>query len=264
MIPIFTWGYLLWVLLPTMLISFAAQSYLRSAYGKWSKVRNSLNMTGAEVGQAIIDRTSLADKSFGLRLGGAASGLSAGGMAGSFGRTGRAGNAANLQLEMIGGQLTDHYDPSSHTVRMSEAVATQSSVMAMAVVAHELGHAEQHEKNSLLIQMRNLLLPALQFTPTISYFMILGGLFLNIVGLLWLGILLFGLMVVFSVLTLPVEIDASMRGLRLLREAGLLRSEQDGAGARQMLTAAATTYIAAAITSVIQLLYYVSLAQRRS
>jgi uncharacterized protein len=256
-------GYLIWVLLPTLLISFAAQSFLSYAYGKWSKVRNSLNMTGAEVGQAIIDRTSLADQAFSPRLGGAASGLSAAGMAGAFGRRGGAGNAANLRLEMIGGQLTDHYDPTTHTVRMSQAVATQPSVMAMAVVAHELGHAEQHEKNSLLIQMRNLLLPALQFTPTISYFLILGGLFLNMLGLLWIGILLFGLMVVFSILTLPVEIDASARGLRLLREAGLLRAEQDAAGARQMLTAAATTYIAAAITSVLQLLYYVSLAQRR-
>jgi uncharacterized protein len=260
----FDFGYLIWVLLPTMLISFAAQSFLSMAYGKWSKVRNGNNMTGAEIGQAIIDRTSLADVAYRPTLGGAQSGLSASGNFGRMAGMGRSGNAANLRLEMIGGQLTDHYDPRTHTVRMSQAVATQPSVMAMAVVAHELGHAEQHEQNSFLITMRNLLLPALQFTPTISYVLILAGLFLNMVGLLWLGIIMFGIMVVFSVLTLPVEIDASMRGLRLLREANLIRSEQDSSGARQMLTAAAATYIAAAITSVLQLLYYVSLAQRRN
>lgn len=261
-IPIFDFNYLLWVLLPTMLLSLGAQAFLKYAYGKWSRVRNSLNLTGAEVGRLIIDRTSLADKAYRTTLGGMDSGIGAGYAA--AGGAGRPGNAANLRLEMIGGQLTDHYDPTSHTVRMSQAVATQPSVMAMAVVAHELGHAEQHEHNSVLIQMRNVLLPALQFTPTLSYLMILGGLFLNMTGLLWLGILFFGLMVVFSVLTLPVEIDASVRGLRLLREAGLIRSEQDSSGARQMLTAAATTYIAAAIASVLQLLYYISLAQRRN
>ena len=235
----------------TLLISGGAQLYLRSAFGRWSREANSNGLSGAQVGEAIIQRTSLANQPFKPLLGGQEVAAK------------RANNAAGLTFEMVGGQLSDHYDPSSHTVRMSEEVARGRSVMAMAVVAHELGHAEQHEQNSLLIQMRNLLLPALQFSPMLSYGMIFGGFLLNITGLIWLGIGLFSLMVIFSVLTLPVEIDASKRGLRLLREAGLLQTETDASGSRQMLTAAAMTYIAAAVTSVLTLLYYISLATRR-
>jgi Zn-dependent membrane protease YugP len=111
--------------------------------------------------------------------------------------------------------------------------------------------------------MRGFLLPSLQFSPTLSYLSIMLGLIFNMTGLLWVGIFFFALMVLFSILTLPVEINASTRGLRMLREAGLLKSENDTGGARQVLTAAALTYLAAAITSILQLLYYISVAQRR-
>ena len=134
----------------------------------------------------------------------------------------------------------------------------------MAVTAHELGHVQQYQTGSGLIKARGFLLPALQFSPTISYIAILLGLFFNMTGLLWIGIIFFALMVLFSILTLPVELDASKRGIRLLREAGLLRDPEDERGTKQMLNAAALTYLAAAITSILQLLYYISVAQRRS
>ena len=134
----------------------------------------------------------------------------------------------------------------------------------MAVVAHELGHAQQHEENSFLIQMRNFLVPAVSLSPQIAFGLIFVGFLLRADGLLWLGILFFGLVVLFSVLTLPVEFDASRRGLILLREAGLMSNDEDQNGSRTVLTAAALTYVAAAVTAILQLLYYISLAQRRN
>jgi Zn-dependent membrane protease YugP len=132
----------------------------------------------------------------------------------------------------------------------------------MAVCAHELGHVQQYQTGSALIRMRGFLLPALRFSPTISYFAIFLGLWLNMVNLLWIGIFFFALMVLFSFLTLPVELDASRRALKLLREANLFRSQEEEYGARAVLRAAALTYLAAAVTSVLQLLYYISLARR--
>jgi Zn-dependent membrane protease YugP len=134
----------------------------------------------------------------------------------------------------------------------------------MAIAAHELGHVQQYQTGSALIKARGFLLPALQFSPTVSYIAILLGLWFNMTGLLWLGIVFFGLMVLFSLLTLPVEIDASKRATKLLEEAGLMRSDTDAKGTKAVLTAAALTYLAAAVTSILQLLYYISIARRRS
>ena len=222
--PIYFW----YVFLPTTLISLGVQVYLRSAFGKWSNIRNSTGLTGLQVGQQLFNRTSL----------------------------------KTIALQRTSGSLTDHFDPGANVVRLSEPVANQPSVAAMAICAHELGHVQQYQTGSALIGMRNVLLPALQFSPTLSYISIFLGLFFNMVGLLWIGIFFFGLMVLFSVLTLPIEIDASRRGLTLLGQAGLLKTEDEARGAKTVLTAAALTYLAAAITSIMQLLYYISLARR--
>lgn len=221
-------SYMLLVMLPTLVLSGLAQMYVRSAYGKWSQTANGSGLSGPDVARRIM-------------------------------------NQANLQvgLEATKGELTDHYDPRSHTVRMSYGVASQPSVASMAIVAHELGHAQQHAQNSPLITARNFLLPAVQISPTVSYGLILAGLLLNITGLAWLGVIFFGITVVFMLLTLPVEFDASRRGLRLLQESGLMVREQDQTGARQVLTAAALTYVAAAVTAILQLIYYISLVNRR-
>ncbi len=244
----FDTNYLLFVFLPTLLISLAAQAYVRSAYSKWSQVRNASGLTGAQVAQRIITQTRLGDVNFEN-----ASGWS----------EARGARVEGIGLERVPGELTDHYDPSSHTVRMSDSVATQPTVASMAIVAHELGHAQQHEENSIFIQMRNFLIPAVRFSPQVAFAMIFAGLLFQITALLWLGIAFFAVMVVFTILTLPVEIDASRRGLILLREAGLMNSEEDATGSRAVLTAAAMTYVAAAVTAVLQLIYYISIAQRR-
>lgn len=240
-------NYLWLVLLPTLVISTLSQMFVRSAFSKWGQVRNSSGLTGAEVARQIMTKTSLGRGS--VRFAGE--------------REQQAAGASGIRLERVAGQFTDHYDPSSHTVRMSDSTANQPSVAAMAIVAHELGHAQQHEEKSLLIQLRSFLVPAVRFSPTLSYLLILAGFFFAVTELLWLGIAFFGVTVVFMVLTLPVEFDASRRGLILLRESGLMQTADDQGGSRQVLTAAALTYVAAAVTAVLQLLYYISLAQRR-
>jgi hypothetical protein len=172
-------------------------------------------------------------------------------------------SGTGVQFQGVGGNLTDHYDPRTHTVGLSQAVATQPSVASMAIVAHELGHAQQYATKSPLIAARSFLLPAMRVSPMISYGLIMMGFVFNFVGAIYLGIFFFGITVLFSVITLPVEFDASRRAMKLLGEAGLLTSDQDEKGARTVLRAAAATYVAATITAILQLLYYLSLANRR-
>lgn len=225
----FNSNYFILVFIPTMLLSLGVQLYLRSTYGKWSKVRNSNGVNGEQVSQLLFDRTPLNE----------------------------------IPTQVVPGQMTDHFDPQANVVRLSQGTAGQPSVAAMAIAAHELGHVQQYQTGSALIKARNFLVPALRFSPTVSYIAILAGFLLNITGLIWIGIVFFGLMVFFTILTLPVEFDASRRGLRLLGEAGLMQSREDERGSRAVLRAAALTYVAAAISSVLTLLYYISLANRR-
>ncbi|MEM1366620.1 MAG: zinc metallopeptidase [Cyanobacteria bacterium P01_H01_bin.15] len=220
--------YFLFIAIPALVISAFTQMYLKSTFAKWSKVRNTENMTGMEVAKTLFAHTSL----------------------------------NTIPLEQASGSLTDHYDPAANVVRLSDPIANRPSVAAMAVAAHELGHVQQYQTGSALIALRGALLPALQFTPTISYIAFMMGILFNMAGLVWIGIFFFGFMVLFSVLTLPVEFDASRRGLALLKQAGLTDTAQEATGAKAVLTAAALTYVGAAITSVLQLLYYISLAQR--
>lgn len=221
--------YLLYVFLPILAMSLGVQLYLKSTFGKWSQVRNSSGLTGMDVGQTLFARTDL-----------------------------RA-----LPLHVTRGTLSDNFDPRHQVVNLSQDVAGKPSVAAMAVVAHELGHVQQYQKSSVLMAARNVLVPAVRFSPMISYVAIIAGLLLSITQLIWVGIVFFALLVVFSLLTLPVEIDASRRGLRLLREAGLTTTDDDARGARAVLTAAGLTYLAAAVSAVVTLLYYIMLAQGR-
>ena len=219
----------LWVVVIVLIISLAVQAFMRSTFSKWSSVRNGSGLNGLQVGQQLFNRTSLQP----------------------------------ISVERTSGTLTDHFDPGANVVRLSDPVATEPTVASMAVTAHELGHVQQYQSGSALIKARGVLLPALQFSPTISYLAILFGLIWNITDLLWIGVFFFAVMVLFSILTLPIEIDASRRGLRMLDQAQLMKTEEDRQGSRRVLMAAASTYLAAAITSILQLLYYISVAQRR-
>lgn len=233
--------YLLWVLVPTVLLSGAVQLYLRRTYGHWRQVRNSADADGTRVAEILMHGAPV--------------------QAGDAGSK-RSSGIQPVALQSVRGELTDHYDPRANVVRLSEGVARQPSVASMAIVAHELGHVQQHQQRSPLILARNFLVPAITISPTVSYVAIFAGLMLSSAGLLWAGVVLFGVMVFFTILTLPVEFDASRRGLALLRASGLMQTQDDATGARKVLTAAALTYVAAAVTAVLQLLYFVALARR--
>lgn len=224
--PVYFW----YVFIPTMLISLGVQFYLQSTFKKWNGVPNSSKITGPQTAQQLFTRTSL----------------------------------TAIPVERIKGSLTDHFDPGANIVRLSDPVSTQPTVASMAVTAHELGHVQQYQTGSGLIKLRSALLPALQFSPTLSYMSLMFGLIFDMTNLIWLGVFFFALMVIFSLLTLPVELDASRRALKLLDEAGLMKTDEDRKGSRAVLNAAALTYLAAAITSVLQLLYYISIARRAS
>lgn len=218
-----------------IVVSGGAQLYVRSTYGRWSRVPNGAGLSGAQVAEYLRDHAP-------------------------FGS--RPGREAITAINVVPGNLSDHFDPRDRSLALSEVVAHQPSIASMAIAAHEVGHAQQLAEGSALMQFRALLVPAVSFGPGLAYLFIIGGLILNMTGLLTIGILLFGVAVLFSVLTLPVEIQASQKALSMLESTGVITSAQDRGGARSMLTAAALTYLAAAIGAILTLLYYLTLARR--
>lgn len=204
-------------------VSLALSGWLRSTYNRWSKVANSAGLTGAQVAEAILS----------------------------------ANNISNVRVEATRGQLTDHYDPRSRVVRLSEGIYGRASVAGMAVAAHEVGHAIQHARSYAPLQWRSALAPVASIGSNFGIFMAMTGLFVGATGLLEIGIILFSAAVLFQVITLPVEFDASRRALAQLNQLGLV-TKQDSSGARSVLSAAAMTYVAAAATSIAYLLYFIS------
>jgi Zn-dependent membrane protease YugP len=237
---VFLWG--LWIdplyivlFVVTLVISGASQLYIKSTFGKWSGVRNSSGLSGVQIGERLVS---------GVDFGGAS------------------GTATGINFAVVPGDLSDHFDPRTKKVGLSEEVASETSVAAMAVTAHEVGHAQQDAEGTIAMKARAFLVPAVTFSPMASYALIFIGLIFNLSGLFWLGIIVFGVMVVFSILTLPVEIGASRRALVMLRETGMLNTQEDEDGVKRVLRAAAMTYVAAAVTSILTLLYYISIARR--
>lgn len=206
----------------TMLV----QMYLRNAYGTWSKKPNAAGLTGREVAEAILRENGVDD----------------------------------VKVEAVRGQLSDHFDPRKNVVRLSEANYGHASVAGMAVAAHEVGHALQHAKGYAPLSWRTaLLVPASigsQWGPWIA----IAGLFLNMSGLIQVGVVLFGAAVLFQLVTLPIEFDASRRAHQHLSQMGLV-TDRDASGARTVLNAAALTYVAAAAGSVLYLLWFLSMAR---
>ena len=211
-------------LLPALLLAFYAQARVRGAYAKYGQIHNERNLTGLDAAKIILGPEGLSD----------------------------------VSVEGIAGQLTDHYDPRTKTLRLSQGVARQPSVAALAVVAHEIGHALQDHTNYAPLKLRGAIVPAVQVSSWVAPIMFLIGIFFNFVGLAWLGVILFSLGAVFALVTLPVELDASRRGLRLL-QTYQLADGRELQGARAVLNAAALTYVAALAQTLATLLYYVSL-----
>jgi Zn-dependent membrane protease YugP len=233
------------VIVATLVISGGAQMYIKSTYGRWGQVPNSAGLTGAQVAAHLRDNARFGD----IRQD--ASG-------------GRIGVQAITAIKVSQGELSDHFDPRDRSLALSPAVASQPSVASMAIAAHEVGHAQQVAEGSSLMKLRGLLVPAASLGPTLGYVLIFAGFIFQLTGLLTLGIIFFALAVVFSILTLPVELQASQKAIAMLESTGIIRTAQDRDGAKAMLRAAALTYLAAAVTAVLQLLYYLALARRNS
>jgi len=212
-------------MLPAFLLMMAVQWYVNSAYSKWSKVPANTRMTGAQAAERLI----------------------------------QAGGLYGVQVAGTGGKLTDHYDPRDKTLYLSQGVYNSSSVAALAVSAHELGHAMQDQEGYMPLRLRAALVPAVNIGSYLGWILILIGLLIGQTGLAWLGVLVFSAGAVFALATLPVELNASARAKRLLVDAGLIVGPQEQAGVNNVLNAAAMTYVAALVTAVLQLLYFVTM-----
>ena len=209
------------LLIPAIIISMYAQQKIQSTFAKYSRAYASSSMTGYDVARMILDENNL----------------------------------QHVKVEHVKGNLTDHYDPRTKVLRLSDSVFGSKSIAAYGVAAHEVGHAIQHANSYAPLQFRNSMAPVVGFSSKFSWILILAGLFLGAVGLLQIGIFLFSAIVLFQLVTLPVEFNASSRAISALRSQGML-NENELQGTARVLNAAALTYIAAATMALLQLLYF--------
>jgi uncharacterized protein len=168
-----------------------------------------------------------------------------------------------VKLEINEGHLTDYYDPSNKVVSLSRAVAQQSSIASVAIAAHEMGHAQQHQSGNILIHLRTILIPAVNLGTQIGYVLFFAGLIIGFFELAWIGIFLFSGALFISLLTLPIEIDASIKAINFLKSSNLLFKDELG-GAQKVLFAASLTYVAATLQSLGNLAYFIFMLNRSS
>lgn len=171
----------------------------------------------------------------------------------------RAGGA-DVTIERVGGFLSDHYDPRTRTLRLSPEVYDGRAISSIAVAAHEAGHAIQHERNYAFLNFRSMMVPVTMFGSQAWFPLFLVGLFINFTGLMYLGVAIFSITVLFQIITLPVEFDASNRAKAVLADTGIVSTEEEAAGVRTVLNAAAMTYVAGALVAIAHLVYYLMLA----
>lgn len=217
--------------LPALLLGLWAQMRVRSAFAKYSRVRAASGITGAQAARRILDANGL----------------------------------QNVMVERVGGRLSDHYDPRSKTLRLSEDVYSTPSLAAVGVAAHEAGHALQDKVNYGPLTLRSAMVPTVQIGSWLGPIIFMIGLFMSgMFGttIAWIGIAVFGATALFSIVTLPVEFDASRRAKELLVSTGVV-VPQEMQGVKGVLDAAALTYVAAALQAIMTLLYYATLLMGR-
>ena len=212
-------------MIPALALMGFASWYVRHAYNKWSQVRATSGLTGHQAAQRLIST----------------------------------GNLYGVQVQGTAGQLSDHYDPRNKTLFLSEGVAHSPSVAAVAISAHELGHALQDAEDYFPMRVRSMLVPAVNIGSNLGWILIMIGLVLRMTEVAWIGVAVFAAGALFALATLPVEFNASARAKQLLYETGIIQTEEERRGVNQVLNAAALTYVAGLITAVLQLLYYVFL-----
>ena len=211
--------------LPALLLAFYAQFKVQSAYGKYSQKSNWRGISGLEAARYLLSSAGL----------------------------------SHVRVEGTPGQLTDHYDPRSGTLRLSPQVANSRSVAALGIVAHEVGHAMQDAQAYAPLRWRTGLVPAVSIGSWLGPILFLIGFLMRAPSLAWVGVLFFAGSAVFALITLPVELNASGRALQMLRTAGLVTGGQEIEGVKSVLNAAALTYVAALAQALSTLLYYVFL-----
>jgi len=217
--------YYLIFMAPAFILTMLAQLYVNSTYRKWQRVAASSGVSGAEAAARLTNYAGLYD----------------------------------VEIQGVRGNLTDHYDPRSKTLRLSDGVYRGNSVASLAIAAHELGHAMQDQDEYLPLRFRSMLVPVVNIGSYLGWILIMIGLLLRLTDLAWLGVLVFSGGALFSLATLPVELNASRRARALLTNSGLIRTEQEQRGVNAVLNAAALTYIAALFTAIMQLIYWASL-----
>ena len=221
------WTYLLVLL--ALVLSLIVQAKMKSTFRKYSQVRSMSGLTGAQAAQHILQSEGIFD----------------------------------VQVRHVSGSLTDHYDPRSKTVNLSDTTYGSASVAALGVAAHECGHAIQHARDYAPLAWRSAILPAASFGSKICWPLFVAGLLFSFRPLLYVGIVMFAAVLLFQLVTLPVEFNASSRALAKLENGGYLRADEIG-GTRKVLNAAAMTYVAAALSSLLQLARMILLSGRRS
>lgn len=211
-----------WMVIVGMIISMLASAKVKSAFNKYSKVRSMSGMTGAQVAERILNSQGIYD----------------------------------VSVQRVAGSLTDHYNPSTKVVNLSETVYSSTSVAAIGVAAHECGHAIQHAKGYVPLSLRTAIVPVANISSKIAWPLLILGLLINSrssMTFIYAGIICFSLALIFQIVTLPVEFNASARALKLLTSNGILSDDEVGK-TRKVLTAAALTYVAAVAASILQLL----------
>ena len=216
------------LVVPALIIALIAQFRVKSAFARYSQERCVSGLTGAETARRILALNGITD----------------------------------IAIEHISGDLTDHYSPTEKVIRLSDSVYNAQTIAAVGVAAHECGHAVQYAVGYAPIKLRNAIIPVTNIGSTLSFPILLVGLILNFQPLVLVGIALFSLVTIFQLLTLPVEFDASRRALKTIDERGML-TQEEFAGAKKVLSAAAMTYVAALLTSLAQLMRLLLLYGRR-
>jgi len=217
------------ILIPGLIVALWAQILVQTAYSRYSRVRSSLGYTGYDVAKRLLENAGL----------------------------------YNVGIEVVSGTLTDHYDPIKKVVRISAANYRNNSIAALGVVAHEVGHALQDAERYPLLVLRSAIGPAVAIGSNLAWIIFVLGLVFFTPFLVRLGILLFSLVVLFTLITLPVELNASSRAMKLLKNY-LLMPEEELKGVKEVLRAAALTYVASVLTAVLQLLRMIFIANMYS
>ena len=217
-----------WLIIVGMLLCLAASGNVSATYRKYSKIENARGMTASEVAERILKGAGISD----------------------------------VRIERIEGELTDHYDPKNKVVRLSEGVYYSTSVAAIGVAAHACGHVLQHYNGYLPIRVRNAIVPVVNFGSNLSWPLILLGVLFGLTRLVDVGIILFTLVLLFQIVTLPVEFNASKRAIGVIRDTGILYGDEI-TGAKKVLNAAALTYVAGVIATALQVLRLFLLFGRR-